>query len=380
MKIFVGFLICICIVGCNKKQDTRKFTLSGEIKNLPDQDIYLEQLYFSEKNPEVLDTAEIKNGKFELSAIAPEEGLFRIRMENSEGGFIFINDEKNIDFKADIKDVSLAGPTFNTGANKLLKNFLITLDTLGKTAEEATMRFETLKTTKNNDSAVAAEAANLTDLNNRYQHFIIQFIDTVSDPVVAMFALGYTRGIDPKQLSKAVPGLIQRFPDHTAVASLVAQYNQIMATPAPPPAAATGKPGIGSMAPDITMNDENGNPFSLSQLKGKYVLVDFWASWCGPCRQENPNVVEAFNKFKNKNFTILGVSLDADKNAWIKAIQDDKLAWKQISDLQQWNSAAVGLYGFDGIPYNVLVDPKGKIIATELRDQVLHSKLAEILK
>ena len=134
------------------------------------------------------------------------------------------------------------------------------------------------------------------------------------------------------------------------------------------------------MAPDITMNDTEGKPFSLSSLKGKYVLVDFWASWCGPCRGENPNIVEAYNKFKDKNFTILGVSLDEDKDAWLKAIKDDNLTWKQISDLKGWNNAAVPLYGFDAIPYNVLVDPEGKIIATSLRGSTLQLFLAKTLK
>ena len=133
-------------------------------------------------------------------------------------------------------------------------------------------------------------------------------------------------------------------------------------------------------APEITMSDTSGKQFSLSSLKGKYVLVDFWASWCAPCRGENPNVVTNYNKYKNKNFTILGVSLDEDRNAWIKAIKKDKLTWQHVSDLKGWSNAAVSKYGFDAIPYNVLLDPQGKIIATELRDGDLGSKLAEVLR
>src|SRR5664279_4639151 len=114
-------------------------------------------------------------------------------------------------------------------------------------------------------------------------------------------------------------------------------------------------------------NDTTGKPISLSSFKGKYVLVDFWASWCGPCRAENPNVLKAYIEFKDKNFTILGVSLDKDKDAWEKAIGDDKLAWTQVSDLKFWNSKAVEIFQFQGIPFNVLIDPQGKIIAQELR-------------
>jgi len=146
-----------------------------------------------------------------------------------------------------------------------------------------------------------------------------------------------------------------------------------------------GRPGqikIGDAAPAFTIPDVNGKMVSLGDFKGKYVLVDFWASWCGPCRQENPNVVKAYNKYKDKNFTVLGVSLDrpGQKDNWVKAINDDKLAWTNVSDLQFWNSEVVSLYGFNGIPFNILVDPQGKVIAEGLRGETLVAKLGEVLR
>jgi len=138
---------------------------------------------------------------------------------------------------------------------------------------------------------------------------------------------------------------------------------------------------VGAMAPDFTQNTPDGKALALSSLRGKYVLIDFWASWCGPCRRENPNVVTAYNKFKDKGFTILGVSLDKDtgREAWLKAIEKDGLAWNQVSDLKYWQNAAAKDYGVQAIPQNFLIDPNGKIVATNLRGEKLQETLSQLL-
>ncbi len=179
--------------------------------------------------------------------------------------------------------------------------------------------------------------------------------------LVNLFASGA-----PDNLWDVVKKYGNEFPD-----SKHYQYLQSLIPPPPPQ--------IGEMAPEISLPDENGKIRHLSDLKGNYVLIDFWASWCGPCRQENPNVVNAYQKYKEKGFTVLGVSLDRSKEKWLAAIEKDQLEWGHISDLKGWKSEGASSYQVKGIPASFLVDPNGKIVAKNLRGAALGSTLEKLL-
>jgi thiol-disulfide isomerase/thioredoxin len=207
--------------------------------------------------------------------------------------------------------------------------------------------------------------------------FAMNFIEKNSKSLAVFIALN-----DVKELKKAIQiaekGIGESYNNSNYHNSLKSALKQITQTNK---AKKNSKTPIGAIAPELNMVNPEGKIITLESLRGKYVLIDFWASWCGPCRRENPTVVRLYNKYKDKGFDVYSVSLDKNKSKWKSAIVKDGLVWENhVSDLKGWGSAATGLYGFRGIPYTVLIDKEGKVIATRLRGAALERKLEQLFK
>jgi peroxiredoxin len=383
-RLVVMIVLAAAIASCGKKSTGKGgFSVSGTITNSPVKMVYLEEIPMTTMQPLLVDSSAVDaKGKYSLKAAATEASVYNIRLAESAyplAGLINDADKITVDAtfnkennqfaeKYEIKGspASQQMKDFMAEVNNKLQ-FIFTNDKMLDSLEKGGAKDSLLTSVKNQSLQAAFDIKALLDTT----------VKSSKNPALTMIVLGYYQSMSGNpsfrlepltkdDVREIVNNTAEKFPNHKGIAAIKQSLEG----------------WIGKLAPEISLPDPDGKEIRLSSYKGKYVLVDFWASWCGPCRAENPNVVEAYNKFKDKNFDILGVSLDrpGEKDKWLKAVKDDKLTWSHISDLQYWNSAVVPLYKIEGIPYNVLVDPSGKIIAENLRGESLHKKLEEILK
>lgn len=365
-KISIIIFAAASVVACKPKEHGA-FTVSGNIANATTDKVYLEEIPFAGQQPVVIDSATLKNGKFELRGMAKDEGLYALSLHQGPQ-ILLVNDAKSIRVKMDVNNYK-AYETEGSKASTSLHELFGSYENQFEKVKQAFTQLDSLQAQKANDSIMTFHKLQRKNEMSKLNGLLTSFIAKTESPAACLHALGMaTRSMELDDLRTLVTNAAAKFKEYEGMQ----KFKKMLA--------GQQYPLLDKQAPEIALPTPNKDTVKLSSFRGKYVLVDFWASWCKPCRAENPNVVAAYNKYKDKNFTILGVSLDSDKKDWTDAIAADNLTWPHISDLKQWQSPLVGLYMFDGIPFNVLVDPSGKIIASSLREDALDKKLSEVLK
>jgi len=365
MKSYLNLLTIILLFllnSCNQKDFDGKVELSGQISNfnLNELILYKQTGY----DFMVVDTLGLdKKGNFKYELKLDEPGFYELRLGDSKSiqlalekndleiSYDFLNGELTIKGSEDAKHMMRI--------NELLQEYQKDINLLNSAYFEAM--------TNNKVNAVK-------DIQDKAMNFEIEYSEKAKEIVkemegsfVALSAIPLINFRDNFLFwDEIVSKLYEKYPTMKLVSNLQMEIEEMRPL------------SIGQIAPEISLNNPKDEIINLSDFRGKYVLIDFWAAWCKPCREENPNVKRLYDQFKDKGFEVFGVSLDRTKDAWVKAIADDGLTWTHVSDLKYFNSDAAATYKINAIPATYLIDPDGKIVAKDLRGQGLEKKLIEI--
>lgn len=372
-KILISLSVILLLSFCDGNKKNSSFQLKGTLSDSKAETLYLEKLGSAKQV--IIDSVILdENGNFEFTNYTPKIGFYRIKTNDKNFAMLVLDSADKVTITGSVKDL---GNTFKVEGspettifieyNNLSKSRDIKLDSLNKAFQ---LLMETNKMdSKRMDSLSAIFETPYNSIINRTNTLMVDKISKNTNMYSSIMAI---QALDPDKYSDLYKsldaGLSKKFPKDKNVIMFHEVVERMLST------------NIGQFAPEISLPSPDGKEIALSSLKGKLVLIDFWASWCGPCRKEMPNVVKIYSKFKNKGFEIYGVSLDQDKEKWMEAITKDGINWPQVSDLKYWDNVAAKIYNVQGIPYTVLIDKDGKIIAKNLRGQELEKKIAEVLK
>lgn len=375
---FIAFISLVSL-SCNSKSEG--YVIKGKLSNADNKTIYLDKILVNKV--ETIDSVKMKDGNFQFTGKLNEPGIFILRITNNSFIYLISDTLDKIEINANAENLMATYTVKGSKESILLRELSIhNLESMKKVDSLRTI-LNKYETSPKLDSVKNALGLEFNKVVNEEKQFLLSFIGKNKCTFAAFMALYQQMGpqnfilnisSDFKYYEMIDSCLNLKYPTSPFISSLHSEVSQNRSR------ANAKNYNIGDYADDISLPDPNGNIVKLSSLKGKYVLLDFWAAWCKPCRGENPNLVLNYNKYHSKGFEIYGISLDKEKQSWVNAINADKLTWIHVSDLKYWNSAVAIQYKVEGIPANFLLDKEGKIIGKNLRGEELSIKLAEIFK
>ncbi len=349
--------------GGNDAATEGKVQITGKIENAPEGLVVLTQ--YTDSRPKVLDTLEVDSeGAFSYDLEVTTPTFYELNLYGQRAVKLALFKE-NVDVTYNFSDpasLQIEGSEDSKEMlklEKLMEEYQLTVNKLNEQYYEAM--------SKNDTETIKRIQLDAMTLESQQAEKVKEMIISMGDSFASLAAIGL---LNPKNdfpfIDELIAKLNTNYPGTSSIMQMKQQLDEMRAL------------SVGQVAPDFELPDPSGKMVKLSDLRGKYVLIDFWAAWCKPCRQENPNVVRLYNQYKDKGFEVFGVSLDRTKEDWVKAIADDQLTWTHVSDLKYFNSAAAELYKIEAIPATYMIDPDGKIIARDLRGPSLENKLAEL--
>jgi peroxiredoxin len=366
-QLMLLLMLCVAFAAC---ADKSKFEIGGKFENAtPQSKVYL---YGIDKNQErAIDSTVLSDkGEFKFSNTTEDVDFFKIKIDNKEYVLIAKNGDV-IKLEADLTnenmDYKLSGAEEADKLEELNKNK--NKYTAQLAALEAQFQENVEKNPGNRQAIINQMSPELIKVREEMISYILKFAMDNSKSLSSFYAINSLNASDYEtELLAYADKIKSNFNNNGAVTAFLVRMAKLRSVQ------------VGQVAPDFTMPTIDGKEIKLSSLRGKYVMLDFWASWCQPCRQENPNVVKAYNKYKDRNFTILGISLDKDPIAWKQAVIADGLTWAHASELKDFESPTVRNYQIEGIPASFILDPAGKIIAKNLRGEELDMFLNKTLR